>query len=257
MSSFADTRALLESLKLKGAAKKLDGLLETAQSEELSFSAFLHRALEAELTDRGERRLKRNLTAAHLPVEKRVEDFDFDRVTGIAKTDITNLLDFRWIDIHENLVFLGPPGIGKSHLSIAISLKALHAGYTVVFERMSNLVRLLKTGEIHRASAFRINRIMKAHVLVIDEIGYTPIDRKEANLFFNLVSELYERTSIIITSNKGFDEWAEMMGDEIMTTAMLDRLLHHVRIFSMDGDSYRVQHNQKTIEEEKRQPATA
>lgn len=119
MSSFADTRALLESLKLKGAAKKLDGLLEAAQSEERSFSAFLHRALEAELTDRGERRLKRNLTAAHLPVEKRVEDFDFDRVTGIAKTDITNLLDFRWIDIHENLVFLGPPGIGKSHLSIA------------------------------------------------------------------------------------------------------------------------------------------
>jgi DNA replication protein DnaC len=98
---------------------------------------------------------------------------------------------------------------------------------------------------------------MKAHVLVIDEIGYTPIDRKEANLFFNLVSELYERTSIIITSNKGFDEWAEMMGDEIMTTAMLDRLLHHVRIFSMDGDSYRVQHNQKIIKEEKREPATA
>lgn len=256
MSSFADTKALLESLKLKGAAKKLDGLLEAAQSEELSFSAFLHRALEAELTDRGERRLRRNLTASHLPVEKRVEDFDFDRVTGIAKTDITNLLDFRWIDIHENLVFLGPPGIGKSHLSIAISLKALHAGYTVVFERMSNLVRLLKTGEIHRASAFRINRIMKAHVLVIDEIGYTPIDRKEANLFFNLVSELYERTSIIITSNKGFDEWAEMMGDQIMTTAMLDRLLHHVRIFSMDGDSYRVQHNQTLSKEEDLEPAT-
>ncbi len=257
MSSFTDTKALLESLKLNGAAKKLDGLLEAAQNDQLSFSAFLHRTLEAELIDRGERRLKRNLTAAHLPVEKRVEDFEFDRVTGIAKTDITNLLDFRWIDVHENLVFLGPPGIGKSHLSIAMSLKALHAGYTVVFERMSNLVRLLKTSEIHRVSAFRINRIMKAHVLVIDEIGYTPIDRKEANLFFNLVSELYERTSIIITSNKGFDEWAEMMGDEIMTTAMLDRLLHHVRIFSMDGDSYRVQHNQKKVKEEEVEPATA
>ena len=136
-------------------------------------------------------------------------------------------------------------------------LKALHAGYTVVFERMSNLVRLLKTGEIHRASAFRINRIMKSHVLVIDEIGYTPIDRKEANLFFNLVSELYERTSIIITSNKSFDEWAEMMGDEIMTTAMLDRLLHHVRIFSLDGDSYRVQHSREHPKKEEAEPATA
>lgn len=257
MSSFADTTVLLETLKLNGAAKQLDGLLKTAESEELSFSGFLHRTLEAELTDRSERRLKRNLTAAHLPVEKRLDDFDFDRVTGIAKTDITNLLDFRWIDLHENLVFLGPPGIGKTHLSIAVSLAALHAGYTVCFERVSNLVRLLKTGEIHRASAFRINRIMKSHVLVIDEIGYTPIDRKEANLFFNLVSELYERTSIIVTSNKGFDEWAEMMGDEIMTTAMLDRLLHHVRIFSINGDSYRVQHGQHYSPKEEPNPATA
>ncbi len=257
MSSFAETKTLLESLKLKGAARKLDGLLETAQSEELSFSAFLHQTLEAELSDRGERRLKRNLTAAHLPVEKRIEDFDFERVTGIAKSEVTNLLDFRWIDLHENLVFLGPPGIGKTHLSIGVSLAALYAGYTVVFERMSNLVQLLKTGEIKRASAFRINRIMKSHVLVIDEIGYTPIDRREANLFFNLVSELYERTSMIITSNKGFDEWAEMMGDEIMTTAMLDRLLHHVRMFSMDGDSYRVQHSQHHSMKEAPKPATA
>jgi len=129
-------------------------------------------------------------------------------------------------------------------LAIALSLKALHAGYTVCFERMTNLVRLLKTSELHRSSAFRMNRILKSHVLVIDEIGYTPIDRKEANLFFNLVSELYERASIIITSNKGFDEWAEMMGDEVMTTAMLDRLLHHAHIYTMNGDSYRVTKDQ-------------
>lgn len=240
MSDYQQTKALLESLKLKGAARKLDSLLEAAESEELSFSRFLQQTLEAEITDRGERRLKRNLTAAHLPVEKRLEDFDFARIEGVTKSQLTNLLDFRWIDVHENLFFLGPPGIGKTHLSIALSLKALYAGYTICFERMSNLVRLLKTGELHRSSAFRINRILKSHVLVIDEIGYTPIDRKEANLFFNLISELYERTSIVITSNKGFEEWAEMMGDEVMTTAMLDRLLHHAHIYSMNGDSYRV-----------------
>lgn len=250
MSGYQQTKALLESLKLKGAARKLDGLLQTAENEELSFSAFLHQTLEAELSDRSERRLKRNLTAAHLPVEKRLEDFDFDRLRGITRSEMMNLLDFRWIDLHENIVFLGPPGLGKTHLSISLALKALHAGYTVCFERMSNLVRLLKTGELHRASAFRMNRILKCHVLVIDEIGYTPIDRKEANMFFNLVSELYERASIIITSNKGFDEWAEMMGDEIMTTAMLDRLLHHVRIFSLDGDSYRVTQSHKPTKEE-------
>jgi DNA replication protein DnaC len=248
MSDFHHTRTLLESLKLKGAARKLEVLLDTAESEEMSYARFLHHTLETELSDRSERRLKRNLTAAHLPVEKRLEEFDFSRLTGITRSQAVNLLDFRWIDGHENLIFLGPPGLGKTHLAIAISLKALHAGYTVCFERMSNLVRLLKTGELHRASAFRINRILRSHLLVIDEIGYTPIDRKEANLFFNLASELYERASIIITSNKAFAEWAEMMGDEVMTTAMLDRLLHHAHIFSLDGDSYRVAQS-KTKEE--------
>ena len=240
MSDYQRTKGLLETLKLKGAAAKLDKILQAAEDRQLSFAGFLHHALETEIADRSERRLKRNLAAAHLPVEKRLEDFEFTRLSGITESQATNLLDFRWIDLHENLVFLGPPGLGKTHLGIALSLKALHNGFTVCFERMSNLVRLLKTAEIQRASAFRINRILKAHVLVIDEIGYTPIDRKGANLFFNLVSELYERASIVITSNKGFEQWAEMMGDEIMTTAMLDRLLHHAHIFSLDGDSYRV-----------------
>jgi len=240
MSSYQNTRALLEQLKLRGAAQKLDILLSAAESEEQSYAAFLHETLQAELTDRGERRLKRNLAAAHLPVEKRLEDFDFSRISGITRATVMNLLDYRWIDLHENIVILGPPGVGKTHLSIAVSLKALHAGYTVCYERMSNLVQLLKTSEIKRASAFRLNRILKADVVVIDEIGYTPIDRKEANLFFNLISELYERTSVVITSNKAFEEWAEMMGDEVMTTAMLDRLLHHAHIHTLDGDSFRV-----------------
>jgi len=250
MSAYTDTQALLHTLKLKGAARKLESLLHSAETESMSFAAFLHHTLEAEIGDRAERRLKRNLAAAHLPVEKRIEDFDFSRVEGITRSQVMNLLDFRWIDLHENLIFLGPPGLGKSHLSVALSLKALHAGYTVCFERMSNLVKMLKTGELHRASAFRINRILRSHVLVIDEIGYTPIDRKEANLFFNLISELYERASLIITSNKSFDTWAEMMGDEILTTAMLDRLLHHAQIYSMDGDSYRLPQSTSTRKEE-------
>lgn len=149
-------------------------------------------------------------------------------------------MDFRWIDNNENLLFLGPPGVGKTHLSVSIALKALERGYKVCFERASNLIKLLKTAEIQRSSAFRINRIMKSSLLIIDEIGYTPIDRKEANLFFNLISELYERSSIIITSNKGFDQWSEMMGDEVMTTAMLDRLLHHAKVYSIRGESYRI-----------------
>ena len=111
---------------------------------------------------------------------------------------------------------------------------------TVCFERIINLIKLLKTAEIQRTSGFRINRILRSDLVIIDEIGYTPIVRREANLFFNMISELYEKSSIITTSNKSFDTWAEMMGDEVLTTALLDRLLHHARVFNLDGESYRL-----------------
>jgi DNA replication protein DnaC len=241
MRTYEQTQGMLETLNLKGVGKHLEDLLKSAKVAKLNYLDFIHRLLSAEIEDRRERRLKRNLSAAHFPVDKNLESFEFDRVGGITEHQVRNLLDFRWIDKHENLLFLGPPGLGKTHLAIAVGFKALYAGYTLCFERMNNLVKLLKTYEIQRASAFRINRILRSDVLVIDEIGYTPIDRKEANLFFNLVSELYERSSVIITSNKDFEEWAEMMGDQIMTTAMLDRLLHHAQVFSLSGDSYRIQ----------------
>ena len=124
-------------------------------------------------------------------------------------------------------------------------MKAVKDGYTVCFEKIINLIKLLKTQEIQRSAGFRVNRILRSDLLIIDEIGYTPIDRKEANLFFNLVSELYEKKSIVITSNKNFESWAEMMGDSVMTTALLDRLLHHARVFTLDGESYRIKKNKK------------
>lgn len=108
------------------------------------------------------------------------------------------------------------------------------------FERIVNLIELLKTAPVQRTAGFRINRIRRVDLVIIDEIGYTPIENKEANKFFNLISELYERTSIIITSNKGFESWAEMMGDDVLTTALLDRLLHHAQVFNLDGESYRI-----------------
>ena len=241
MSSFDYCTGILDSLKLKGISVYLDEALSKATKEKTSHLDFLSSLLAEEVSFRNERRLQRNLSGAHFPVIKEFETFNFSRIKGITEEQLNNLKDFRWIDKSENIMFFGPPGLGKTHLSIALGYKAIEAGYTVCFERITSLIKLLKTMETMRSSSFRINRILRSSLLIIDEIGYTPIDRKEANLFFNLISELYERSSVIITSNKGFDQWSEMMGDEIMTTAMLDRLLHHAHVFSLEGDSYRIQ----------------
>lgn len=240
MRSYESTLHLLTALKLKGIAKSLDEILTDAEMKKESYISFLNVLFSAEIEYRTKRRFERNMTGAHFPAHKDFDSFDFGKVKGIGKSEVVNLCDGRWIDRHENLLFFGPPGIGKTHIAIAFGIKAVEKGYTVCFERSSNLMKLLKTAEIQKTSEYRIRRIMKSNLVIIDEIGYTPIERKEANLFFNMISELYENSSIVITSNKSFDVWAEMMGDSVMTTALLDRLLHHARIFNLDGDSYRI-----------------
>lgn len=240
MSVVAESTKKLESLSLRGAAASLASLIERAQAEGLTYQAFLDALVDTELRDRRDRRLKRNLAMAHFPVHKRLEDFTFERVKGISKRVVDELTECGWIDRHENLLFLGPPGLGKTHLAIALGHEAVRRGFKVCYERMTNLMRILSRADISRSAQFRLSRLSKSDLVIIDEIGYTPIERNEANLFFTFVSELYERSSIIVTSNKGFDSWAELLGDEVMTTALLDRLVHHAKIFSLSGESYRI-----------------
>ena len=209
MKAYRTTLELLEALKLKGILKHLDELVNDAEAQKVSYISFLNSFVQAEIAERRERRLKRNMSAAHFPILKSLKDFEFGKVKGISKTDISQLLDFRWLDKHVNLLFFGPPGLGKTHLSITLGIKAIEQGYTVCFEKIVNLIKLLKLQDTQRTAGFRINKILKSDLIIIDEIGYTPIERKEANQFFNLVSELYEKKSIIITSNKSFDSWAE------------------------------------------------
>jgi DNA replication protein DnaC len=238
---------LLRTLKLQGVQNHLDELITEAETQKQSYVSFLKEVMNYELAQRHDRRCRRSVSGAHFPVEKKISDFDFNRVKGISKTEVSQLLDFSWIDKAENVLFFGPPGLGKTHLAISLGYEAILKGYTVCFERITNLIRILKNAEIQRPAGFRLRKILKSKLLIIDEIGYTPIEKREANLFFNLISELYEKQSIILTSNKTFSVWAEMMGDKIMTTAMLDRLLHHAKIFSLEGESFRIQNRKEEI----------
>jgi len=247
MKAFEQTLSFLNTLNLKGVANSLDEVINDAEIRKASYITLLNTVFTAEISYRVKRRVERNMVAAHFPVVKRISDFDFGRVKGIGKSEAINLLDCRWIDNKENLLFFGPPGIGKTHLAIAFGVAAVEKGYKVCFERIANLIKLLKTAEIQKTSEYRIKRIMKSSLVTIDEIGYTPIEKREANLFFNMISEMYEKLSIIVTSNKSFDAWAEMMGDSVMTTALLDRLLHHARIFTLDGESYRIKNQNKEV----------
>ena len=244
MEKLDKIKELSKELKLGYLMINANKIIEEADVNDSSYQDMLLSILENEIDLKDKRAQERRLKFAGFPVIKKIEDFDFNFQKSITKKQVNRLLEMDWIDRMYNLIFLGPPGLGKTHISIALGYRAAEMGYKVSFVTMDSLMHALKTQEISRNSKGKMNRILSSSLVIIDELGYLPITREEANLFFQLISSLHEQASIIITSNKGLEDWTELLGDPALTTAVLDRITHRCELFNMSGKSYRLEHRE-------------
>ena len=242
MTLQAETIGYLTTLGLSHIRDNLNQLLPDINGKEISYLEFLHQIMKEEIIAREKRARDRRLSSADFPYIRLPDDYDYSFNNSVTKRQITQLLDLSWIEAAYNIIFLGPSGVGKTHLAVTLGIQAVEQGYKVSFVTMEKLIKLLKTEEISVRARQKLRRIMNSDLIIIDEIGFQPISRQESNLFFQVISNLYEQRSVIITSNKGFEEWAELLQDPVITTAILDQLTHHSEIFNMTGDSYRLKH---------------
>jgi DNA replication protein DnaC len=229
------------ALKLMHTAECVAELVEEASRDELTPVNFLELVLERELERKNERRIHTTLMLSGLPVGKTLENFDWSFQPRVERGKIESLATCAYVREAQNVLFMGPPGVGKSHLAVALGVKAIKNGFSVQHYVLDDLMHLMRGDAAIPPRRLKAKRYLNSSLLVIDEVGFRPLDRIEANLFFRLISSRYEKGSIILTSNKHVRDWPEIFaGDEILTTAILDRLLHHVHILHIDGRSYRL-----------------
>lgn len=237
---------MLTRLKLTAIRDQLDSLLDTAARRKLTLLDTVKFLCEAEIARKNERRIQMASSIAKFPFVRTLEGFDFEAQPSLDAKLVRELATCRWVGNGDTLLLLGPPGVGKTHLAVALGREAIAHGYSTLFTSATALVTSLTKAHHEGRLEERLVHFAKPKLLIVDELGYLPLESNAAHLFFQLVSRRYERGSILVTSNRAVSEWGTVFGDSVVATAILDRLLHHSHVITIRGDSYRLREKRRS-----------
>jgi len=246
LTSVDQLDAYLTRLRLPTIRDRLDCLLDEIARREFNLREALVYLCEAEIERKETRRIDMAKKIAHFPMYRTLESFDFKAQTSVDPKQVRELATCRWVANGDALLLLGPPGVGKTHLSVALGLEAIKAGYSVRCVSATALMTALVHGRDEGRFEERLKQFLKPKLLIIDELGYLPFEADAAHLFFQLISHRYERGSVLITSNRAVSEWGDVFGDGVVATAILDRLLHHSHVLTIRGESYRLREKRRS-----------